>query len=236
MRSGKSIIHRYSIFANIALSAFFIWYFFVHIGADVYYRKYVSPRETYLDNVYYESKVDSYAGLNEKLSRDQAYTIFIGDSLIEQFPVKELFPDAQVINRGIGLDTTIGVLKRLEKNMNNVNIGKSFLMIGYNDLKYRSVEETAGNIETIMARIKAKKRYFISILPCRDSVYNEKIKQVNLKIKMLSQKSGFEYLDCYSLFVDSNGKQQAQYYYDGVHLTLPGYLKIKELLQSSIKS
>jgi len=228
----ESKVHRLSVYINIVLFLFIFWYFIVHIGADVYFRQYVSPKETFLNNVYYTAKVDAYTGLNERLSRNQAYSVFIGDSLIEQFPVNEILPGTNNVNRGIGLDTTVGVLRRLERNVNNITLANSFLMIGYNDLKYRTVEETAGNIEIVMKRIKAKRKYFISILPCRNSKYNVKIKQVNEKIKRLSQEIGFEYLDCYSLFVDSDGKLKTEYYYDGVHLTLPGYLKIKESLQA----
>ena len=155
-------------------------------------------------------------------------------ALVEQFPVSEIFLKKNMLNRGIGLDTTVAVLKRVSNNLNNINISNCFLLIGHNDLKYRSPGETHRNIELILLGIKAKKKYFISILPCADSNYNIAIRQVIEMVKFSSGKSNFIYIDVYHLFAEENNKLKCEYFYDGVHLNIFGYLKLKEVLQNYI--
>ncbi len=234
MSECKSKRHKLSGYLNAAFLFFFFWYFFIHVGVDGYYRKYISHKETFLDDVYYTAKVASYAELNERLARTKTYDVFVGDSLIEQFPVTELFPGRAVLNRGIGQDTSAGIFRRLEHNVNNVKIARLFLMVGHNDLKYRSVEDASNNIKKIMINARADKKYFFSILPCADAQYNDDIMRLNAKIKEASQRNAFLYIDCYHLFLAPNGSVASQYYYDGTHLNTTGYLKLKKLIESTI--
>ena len=59
--------------------------------------------------------------------------VFLGDSITEAGPWEELFPGIRVRNRGIGGDTTGGVLRRLEQ-VTSGGPAKVFLLIGTNDL------------------------------------------------------------------------------------------------------
>lgn len=60
--------------------------------------------------------------------------VFLGDSLTFRTEWSELFPEEIVINRGIGRDTTAGVLKRLD-HIIEAKPKKIFILIGVNDLK-----------------------------------------------------------------------------------------------------
>ncbi len=221
-----------SLCLNIILVLFFLWYFFIHVGIGAYYGKYVSKREPYSDSSYYKEKVKGYRELNEKLRPQVDYDIFIGDSFIEQFPVAEMFPGKNILNRGIALDSTVGLLKRLEHNANNVSrISRCFMLIGYNDLSYRSSDAIAQNIVFILSKVKAEKKYFISILPCHDAKSNARIRFINQTVKSQSGRVGFEYIDVYQLFGGDSGKSTERYFYDGVHLNIPGYLRLQEALE-----
>jgi lysophospholipase L1-like esterase len=223
--------HKLSGYLNAVFLIFFLWYFFIHVGLDRYYHNYISSKETFLDDVYYTAKVASYTELNARLPRTKAYDIFIGDSLIEQFPIGELLPDQSILNRGIGQDTTAGVLKRLENNINNVRIDKLFLLIGHNDLQYRSVEEVSNNIKKIMKSARARKKYFLSILPCADATLHDAIVRINKSVKDASRENDFIYLDCYNHFLAPDGRLSTRYYYDGTHLNVAGYVQLKECIE-----
>ena len=71
-----------------------------------------------------------------------------GDSLTEGIDWRELFPDVKILNRGIGGDTSAGVLNRLDEV-----IGRHpkivVLMIGANDLRMGvPVPQVAANIRS----------------------------------------------------------------------------------------
>lgn len=221
-----------SVVLNFAFLIFFSWYFFIHIGANAYYQKNISKKEIFLNDIYYKAKVDAYFQLNKLLDPKLEYSVFVGDSIVEQFPIEEFFPEKRMLNRGIGQDSTIGVLRRLESNISNINIGIFFLMIGHNDIKYRSVDETVSNIELILTNVIAKKKYFMSLLPSANEQDHGKIKMINQRVKVFSEKIGFQYFDVYSLFIDVNGKINPVYFYDGVHPNIKGHLIIKDKISA----
>jgi len=64
--------------------------------------------------------------------------VFVGDSITDQGEWEQLFHSLNVKNRGIGADTTQGVLHRLQE-ITNAKPKKIFLMIGINDLMQRGV-------------------------------------------------------------------------------------------------
>lgn len=222
------MIVRISIFINAFLISFFIWYFGIHIGFGVYYQKYIFPRETFFNNIYYTSKIDLCAELNKLLNNEQKYIVFVGDSIIEQFPVYELFPNIPVLNRGVGNDTSSGVLKRINTNINNIKIGKIFIMIGHNDLKYRNQSETIENIKKILFKVKADEKYLFSILPSDDQ-NNQIIEYINLIMKQYCYENNIIYLDIYNMFYNNN-----KLYYDGVHLNIHGFIALKEIINQYI--
>ena len=59
--------------------------------------------------------------------------VFLGDSLIDFFPIQDFFPRVKIYNRGIAGDTTKDLLKRLD-NVIELKPSKLFLQIGTNDL------------------------------------------------------------------------------------------------------
>lgn len=210
-----------SILLNIFLTGFLIWYFGFHVGIDVYFQKYFFPKEKIFDNIYYNAKIDAFEKLNTILKM-KGYTVFVGDSLIEQFPVNELSKSDNIINRGVGFDTTAGLLKRIDRNINNINIEKLFIMIGHNDFKYRSLQQTVVNIKKILEITNAEKKYFISVLPSIDTKSRD-IVSLNKQIKEYCNEKGYHFIDVYHKFLNENEQINNELSYDGVHLNVKGY-------------
>ena len=80
--------------------------------------------------------------------------IFLGNSITEGGDWKTLFPDINVINRGISGDVTDGILFRLNE-VTASQPKRIFLMIGTNDLaRGRSIDYVIKGTEQIIDQIK----------------------------------------------------------------------------------
>jgi lysophospholipase L1-like esterase len=224
---------RLSILANIILISFIGWYFLVHKDIRGYYQRHFNPQEDFLEDIYYKAAVDSYDALNA--SAKEARAVIIGDSIVAQFPVDELLPEAGALNRGIGFDTSRGVLLRLDRNVNNLKVAKFFLLVGHNDVKYRSVEEAARLISLIFSRVQAREKYFISVLPTADPGLDALIRELNQEVRFESGKGAFRYIDLYCKFLDANGVLDASLFYDGVHPNAAGYKVLADGLKGSLR-
>ncbi len=83
-----------------------------------------------LDTPRYRERVSIFS-----TSPATAQIVFLGDSLVERAEWAEFFPGTGAVNRGIGGDTTEGVLKRLDQlGLKPGKSGRVFLYIGINDL------------------------------------------------------------------------------------------------------
>jgi len=157
--------------------------------------------------------------------------VFLGDSHIEMGEWSELFPELPVINRGIGGETTTGLIKRLEFINNKPD--KILIMIGTNDIlsECRQSQEILANYQKIVDYFDSQV-YVHSILPTRIGKFNHKIQQINGQLK--SQYS-HKYIDLYSYLVDKDNQLDSDYTEDGIHLNGKGYLLwhkiIKPLLE-----
>lgn len=223
---------RLSIAVNIALAALMAWYFLVHRDIRSYWERYFDPQEDFLEDIYYRAKVDSYAGLNSIAAGKRV--VFAGDSMAEQFPAAELFPGSGALNRGVGKDTSRGVLERLEASINGLAISRFYLIVGHNDTKYRSVEETAQNISLIFSRVRADEKFFVSVLPTADPGRDALIRRLNEAVKKEASKGGFIFVDLYGRFLKADGSFNDALFYDGVHPNLKGHRVLAEGLAESL--
>lgn len=172
--------------------------------------------------------------------------LFLGDSITDEGDWSELFPDSPVENRGIGGDTTLGVLNRLDQVI-ALQPSQIFLMIGTNDLCFgRSIPDTMTNYRQIVNRLRAElpttKIYIQSVLPFNDTLFpsrsfrtNKNIKQLNVEIKKLAQTDHLPYIDLTPTFTDANGRLPANYTTDGLHLNKLGYLQWREQIKDLLK-
>ncbi|WP_196593484.1 GDSL-type esterase/lipase family protein [Pectinatus sottacetonis] len=173
--------------------------------------------------------------------------VFLGDSMTDEGNWERLFPGQNVVNRGIGGDTTLGVLNRLEQII-ELNPPKIFLMIGTNDLCYnRSITKTVENYDRILyllhKNLPDTKIYVESVFPFNDKIFpsvylrtNKNIKLLNVQIKKLAAKYNDPYLDITRPFTGSDGRLPAQYTIDGLHFNEKGYKVWRNQIQKYVKS
>ena len=189
---------------------------------------------------YYEKKCQSFETQNANLSKGQI--IFVGDSITDLYPLDNYYCDLSlsVYNRGIGGDTTDGLLNRMEVSLFDLKPSKIVLMIGVNDIYGggKDVDYVFANYQTIISQIETSlpeaEVYCMSIISQNEKLtqlanidISDKIKKImtlNEKIKNLVQaKSNFSYVDLFSATADENNRLIASYTGDGLHLNSAGF-------------
>jgi len=182
---------------------------------------------------YYDNKCFSFSVQNANLAKKQI--VFLGDSITDLYVLDDHYADLPqaVYNRGIGGDTTAGVLARLQVSVLDLQPDVVVLMIGTNDVNGGVAEETIlQNYESILDTIKSGipgvQIYCMSIIPQNKQLEidvdtsMQKIRQLNPKIKALAEEKGAVYLDLYPLLLDENGYLRTDYSDDGIHLNFTG--------------
>ena len=166
--------------------------------------------------------------------------IFLGNSLTaEGKNWSNRLNNSLIRNRGIGGDTTDGIIARSGEIIDSNPIAV-FLLIGINDLYNNTIEKPsvsyiANNIINIAKKIKSNssntKVYIQTLLPISKKksynyydLYNQSIKRINKIIIENQQKGLYSVIDLHSLFVDNKGQLRSDLTYDGLHLNEQGYL------------
>jgi lysophospholipase L1-like esterase len=187
---------------------------------------------------YYRNKVMSFAIQNTNLSKGQI--IFVGDSITDLYPLDDYFADLDLAcyNRGIGGDTTTGVINRLEVSLFDLEPSKIILMIGTNDINGSvSRDQIVTNYRKILDEIKINQPtvdlYFVSVIPQNKDLEsytgikvdetNGAILEINDDIKKLCEEYGHTFVDLHSLLLDENGYLKKDYSDDGIHLNSSGF-------------
>lgn len=209
------------------LLGFNTYYFFIRreVGLSFYLKKvFEKPVDPILTHSLYKDYRTEYEYLNSTYQGSK-YIVFLGDSITARFKANEYFPHKKLLNRGIFSDTTCGVLQRVEANCNNLDIAKCFILIGYNDLKYRTDEEISQNYDKILETLRADEIYVLSILPVspKFKTFAKRIPGLNRHIKSMAHKHDCTYIDIYSKFVGTDGYIRKELTTDGVHPNRIGY-------------
>jgi len=169
-------------------------------------------------------------------------TVLVGDSLTQEFLIHEwmaLDNDPRVYsvhNRGIGGDTTGGLLKRMNESIIDLKPSKVFLLIGTNDIALGVTDdEIVGNVAGIVGQIRNSRPdtpvHIISLYPVNAGMEaatvgertNERIRILNSRLEKLAQETGANYLDMHSLLADERGNLRREYTREGLHLSPAGY-------------
>lgn len=153
--------------------------------------------------------------------------VFVGDSITQNCNWNEFFLSYSIKNRGIGSDTTKGVLERID-DVIRLKPVKVFLMIGVNDVRYGvDNDEVINNYKELFNVLRKSlpetEMYIQSILPTSDIKNNKKIEKLNSIIQQESKNHGFEYVNLYDDFVDENDVLKSNYTADGLHLMGDAY-------------
>ncbi len=168
--------------------------------------------------------------------------VFLGDSITYGGDWGKLFPDSPVENRGIGGDSTRGLLRRLDQVI-ALKPSQIFLMIGTNDLCYnRQIPDIVTNYRLILVRLRAglpgTRIYVQSVLPFNDELFparalrsNANIAALNVELRKLAAEQEVPYLDLAPAFTGPDGRLPAQYTDDGLHLSEAAYLVWREQIK-----
>ena len=159
-----------------------------------------------------------------------AEIVITGDSLVEGGRWQELFPEADILNRGISGDTTTDLLGRFDQII-KLAPNKLFIMIGINDLN-RNIDRstTFANYETLFNTIDEKLPettvYILSVLPVGESwmfADNSLVPAMNAELVRHTENRGYTYIDLHTTFANSNGFLNSELTNDGIHLLGKGY-------------
>ncbi|MDP6377611.1 MAG: GDSL-type esterase/lipase family protein [Pseudomonadales bacterium] len=177
----------------------------------------------------YERLVSQY----ETLGVAPGETVFLGDSITDGGRWAEWFPARKVRNRGIGGDTTAGVLARLDQ-VSAGHPARVFLLIGTNDLALGVSEDIiVANTISILDGIKRtspETELFVqSVLP-RAAEYRGAVEALNRTLAAETADRA-TWVDLYPLFLDTtDGSIKDEFSNDELHLHGAGYALWRETL------
>lgn len=190
-----------------------------------------------------------YRELNE-ISLLEPDMIFIGDSIVEYYPLQELFGTAKtIVNRGIRGYQTGLILDNLDVHLYGDAVDQIVFLIGTNDIgKDIPINEALDNLERVIQSIARdyplSQIKLVSILPVNEgeeykqTVYirtNEKIREWNQAYEALaSAYMQVDFLPIYDSLTDSEGQLQSAYTTDGLHLSVAGYQALSEALKGCL--
>lgn len=204
------------------------------VGALLSFRK-IKSKE---GKNYYDMKCESYAVQNTNLAKGQV--VFIGDSITDLYVLDDYYADLPlaVYNRGIGGDTTEGVLKRLDVSVIDLKPSKVVLMIGTNDVNAkRENEDILYTYRQIVNKLRIElpdtEIYCMSIIPQGKALEDytsvdvdlstEKILYLNGKIAQIADEKDATYIDLFYYLVDANNYLKEEYSDDALHLNAAGF-------------
>ena len=187
-----------------------------------------------------------YRELNQ-ISLLEPDMIFIGDSIVEYYPLQELLGTVKtIVNRGIRGYQTRLLLENLDAHLYGDAVDQIVLLIGTNDIgKDIPMNEALDNLEGVIQSLNRdyplSQIKLVSILPVNEgeeykqTVYirtNEKIREWNQAYEALaSAYMQVDFVPIYDSLTDSEGQLKKDYTTDGLHLSVAGYQALSEALK-----
>lgn len=167
---------------------------------------------------------------------------FAGDSLTMYGLWDEFWSDLVIANRGIGSDTSEGLLARIDTIV-SCSPRKVFVMIGTNDvsrglLRGETVANVRDTLEGICEGLPEAEVYLQSVLP-RTSEYATAIEELNADYAVLcgeltSQGLDVTWIDLYPSFVEEGSPVSELFVLDGYHMSGRGYQLWSESIESYV--
>ena len=176
--------------------------------------------------------------------------IFIGDSIVEYFPLQELLGTTKtIVNRGIRGYQTGLLLDNLDAHLYGDAVDQIVILIGTNDIgKDIPMSQTLTNLERVIQTISRdyplSQIKLVSILPVNEgedfkqTVYirtNEKINAWNQAYQDLaSAYMQVEFVPVFENLLDQKGQLKSDFTTDGLHLSVSGYQALSSTLKKYI--
>jgi len=169
------------------------------------------------------------------VAKDQGAVVFLGDSITQGWGVdfKKSFDDLKLANRGIGGDTTRGMLIRLQEDVLSLHPKAVVLLMGTNDIEVEVPVDAIGrNFQKIVAALKAHDPK-MPVIVCRifpSSATKKRPKETINAVNALFDAAvkndpQFTVLDTYGLFANAEGDALPALFPDLLHLNGAGYAK-----------
>jgi len=175
-----------------------------------------------------------HAEWRQTAAADMGAVVFLGDSITQGWAsMAKDFPNLHVANRGIGGDTTRGVLYRMQADVVELSPEAIVLLIGTNDIGLGAdPEDVADNIREILRELK-KSNPKMPIIVCRvmprsdrNLHAEEKIKKLNSILDaIVAADPQFISCDTWSIYADANGDCSKDEFPDLLHPNAIGYAK-----------
>jgi len=172
------------------------------------------------------------------------FSLVIGDSHIEGLAFERI--DAYSLNAGIGGDTSVGLIQRLSDYEPMERWNYIVLAVGFNDLKYRGMEDIVENYQEVLRRLGPNMAvYMTSVLPIdaaaadpKHGRKNELIIALNNALQIEADKhNNVSFVDLYSPVLDTSQSLSSKLHIgDGVHLNRAGQEIIIERLRAKISA
>ena len=184
-----------------------------------------------------------YATRTAEHARDTAHRdiVMLGDSLIEGNNWQAAFPKVSLANRGIGGDTTEGMLRRLD-TVQKLKPAKVFLMAGINDLSWygRPVTEVFQQYSRLIDALgRGGARVYVQstlkVGPLFPSQTNVAVAALNEQLRGYCNRGHCRYIDLNPILAPQ-GVLAQDYTYDQLHLTPAAYEKWVHAIRSAITS
>ncbi len=201
------------------------------IGTVVYYLAVKLPEiqereareEAY--KAFYSQTLTDYENENRMYDSFEVDVAFLGDSITAGYDLKSHYPEYLTVNRGIGGETTHGLKDRLYVSVLDLTPKVCVMLIGGNNID-TMFEDYEDILLSFQKEIPETKIVLVSLSPTGDPLAqrNKTLAYNNVKIKLLADKYGYEFVDIYTpLFDLETGKMKAEYTPDGAHHTSQGY-------------
>lgn len=192
----------------------------------------------------YDLKVKAFREQNKSII--PGGIVFVGDSITQDYPLTDFFPNKLVYNRGIGGDTTVGLLKRLNESAIDLIPKQIVLLIGTNDFGVLNEKPFAVSerIREIILELKkalpATDIVLLSVYPVNNtldafSVGSRKIEDIMELNRLISTIPDVTYIDLYSKLCDESNRLNPKLTIEGLHINAEGYRLITNTLLPYLK-
>lgn len=199
-----------------------------------------------------EQKYERFRHLNRFVRPHQI--LFVGSSMMEQFPIYELLLDRQlpwtIYNRGVGGSTSFDLMAHMDECVYELQPDYIYINIGTNDMNMPDYTEEGliGRyrriIRDIRLRLPEARLFMLAYYPVNPAVAennppmkealqvrsNARIRSANEAVRKLAEETGARYLDLNGGITDGSGCLKAEYTVEGMHMYGDGYVPVLEAL------
>jgi len=182
---------------------------------------------------------------------NQGKIVFVGDSIIGGWKLETDFPAAAVVNRGVGGDTSRGLLFRFQEDVLDLHPKAIVIEIGANDITADGqVPGIISNYNQLLDMAQKANPdvpiFIMSVLPQgipADSKLPDYLKKVEARIpvlnaelvKLAGARKNVTFVDAYSTLLLPDGTQDVSLFAkDTVHPTAAGHTKIAEPVKKAL--